>query len=101
MQFGALVDIPVVGVVEDLWDRTPSRPARQDWLLVDVGPPAALVAATVQNGERVEVRSQLGGGARRGEGLLAGGSKGRGPRQYLRFVYSGVLMAWLISARAW
>src|SRR5690606_27285832 len=100
-QLGSLVDVAVVGVVEDLRDRTPPRPAGQRGLLVRGGPACALVAAAVQDCEGVEVRSQLRGGAGRGEVLLTGGPKGSGPRRGDRRgrVYSGVLISWLISAR--
>jgi hypothetical protein len=56
-QLGPLVAETAVGVVEDLRDRAPSRPPGEDGMLVDVSPPTALVATTVENSERVEVRT--------------------------------------------
>jgi hypothetical protein len=91
-QLVTLADESVVGVVEDRGDRPPSRPPGEDGLLVGVGPPTTLVAATVENRERVEVRSQLGGYARWGKRVLAGGSKWRWTRRYFRF-YRGVVIA--------
>lgn len=98
-QLVALADESVVGVVEDLGDRAPSRPPGENGLLVGVGPATAVIVTPVENSERVEVRSELGGYARWGKVVLAGGSKGRWARRYLRFAYRGVLIAWLTSAR--
>ncbi len=54
-QLGPLVGVAAVDVVEDLGDRAPSRPPGEDRLLVYGGPPTAVVAATVEDSERVEV----------------------------------------------
>lgn len=97
-QLGALGGVPVIVVVEGLRDGTPSGPAGQDRLLLDVSPPASVVAAPVQNGKRVEVRSQLGGDAGRGQVVLGRGTERSGARRRARLVYSGALIAWLISA---
>lgn len=99
-QVVALADESVVGVAEDLGDRAPSRPPGENGLFVGVGPATAVIVTTVENSERVEVRSELGGYARRGKVILTGGLKGRWARRYLRFAYRAVLIAWLISARA-
>jgi hypothetical protein len=65
-QLVAVADGSVVGFVEDLGDRPPSRPPGEDGLFVGVGAATAVIATTVENSERVEVRSELGGSARWG-----------------------------------
>ena len=49
---------PFVGLVEDLGDGTPARPAGQDGLLVDGGPPVVGMAA-LQDPQGVEVGVEL------------------------------------------
>jgi hypothetical protein len=91
-QFGSLRGKPVVVVIEDLRDGTPPGPAGQDRLLAGIGPPASVLTAGVQDGESVEVGSQLGGDTRRREVSLSRRSKGRGSRRRVPFVYSGALI---------
>ena len=98
-QFGALVGEPVIVIVEDLGDGTPAGPAGQDRLLLGISPAASVLTTGVQDGERVEVRSQLGGDARRCQVLLGRRTKRRRANRCVRFGYSGALIVWLISAR--
>jgi hypothetical protein len=50
-------------------------------LLLGVSPPPSVVPAGIQDGERVEVRSQLGGDAGRGKVVLGRGTERRGARR--------------------
>jgi hypothetical protein len=64
--------VPRVGFVEDVRERPPARPAREDALLLD-GRPSLLRPQTSEQVERFDVGRELGGRTRRGQiGLRRG-----------------------------
>ena len=84
-----LIGEPVIGLVEDLRDRSPPRPAGEHLLFAGRRPPVALGVAPIQHLERGEIRTELRCSARWREIVLTLRPEGRGPRRLsLLFPYS-------------